>query len=555
MRGAELEFRRAYLVRLPLPLAQLYCRAHNAKDARGRHDNAFYLFEATIKLAAAGAVACYLQEVASGARPRVPALDRQLAQLALPSLGQWVGILRELSRHFGERVDAPTHALGHLWSQLSRRRTDLPDMLALYCAIKNGADGAAARDETCSVISLFDALVQYRNGVFGHGAARFDAFYEQQMGPLLFPAINELLAEGVLDLIGPSASRLVYLTEKRTLDDGRVQLAFRELVGMQGERTAPLELSEQQAAGLLPGRMAVLWPGYNVPLRLDPLLQYRESELAEEVLFLNRDRNGRHVEYLSYTTGRTERDKSMLPALAALLSQVANRPIGEADLERLAEQSLSETPPVEALLGEAPPVQQVGDYELLAELGRGGMGVVYLARQRSLGRLLALKMLPSSLSADTVALARFQREIRCLARCDHPNIVKVLGSGTLPDGRIFYAMEYVPGCDLEQVWRELAGLFREAEAGSLSRGTWSEAVLAASRKQRDRTEVSHSGSSGDGDAPIVPRLPLPPLPQLPSIAEDPGGYVRRVVAIVRDTALALQAVHDQGFVHRDIKPA
>jgi hypothetical protein len=60
-------FRREYLVRLPLPLAQLYSRAFNAKDGRARHDNAFYLFEATIKLAAVPAIACYLEEIHQGA--------------------------------------------------------------------------------------------------------------------------------------------------------------------------------------------------------------------------------------------------------------------------------------------------------------------------------------------------------------------------------------------------------------------------------------------------------------------------------------------------------
>src|SRR5437764_359483 len=102
------EFRRDYLVRLPLPLAQLYSRAYNAKDARGRHDNPFYLFEALIKLAAAGPAAAYLQELEQGG-PRVEALDRLLVQLVLPSLGQWAAMLRELSRHFGGRADAASH--------------------------------------------------------------------------------------------------------------------------------------------------------------------------------------------------------------------------------------------------------------------------------------------------------------------------------------------------------------------------------------------------------------------------------------------------------------
>jgi hypothetical protein len=78
---------------------------------RGRHDNTFYLLEAPIKLAAAPGIAAYLQEVAAGVR-RVAGLERQLAQLALPSLGQWLGILRELARHFGQRVDAAADLTG-----------------------------------------------------------------------------------------------------------------------------------------------------------------------------------------------------------------------------------------------------------------------------------------------------------------------------------------------------------------------------------------------------------------------------------------------------------
>src|SRR5205814_7085878 len=119
------------------------------------------------------------------------------------------------------------------------------------------------------------------------------------------------------------------------------------------------------------------------------------------------DRNGRQVEYLSYTTGRTERDRSMGPALAALLSRVTGRDVTEEQFQALAEQSRAETPSFEALLDTARPASILGDYEVLAELGRGGMGIVYLVRQLSLGRLVALKMLPADLAGDATALARF----------------------------------------------------------------------------------------------------------------------------------------------------
>jgi formylglycine-generating enzyme required for sulfatase activity/serine/threonine protein kinase len=581
MAAITAEFHREYLLRLPLPLAQLYSRAFNAKDARARHDNTFYLFEALIKLTAVPLIADYLWEIEQGAA-RVASLDHLLAQLALPSLGQWVAMLRELARHFGQRPDASAHPLGHLWNQLSAKRRDCPAILALYRRIKKGPDGEAADDQTCSLQYLFDALVQYRNGVFGHGAGRFQEFYECEMGPLLLPAANELLAEGVLDLLGSRGSRLVCLAELRVLDENRIEVGLMELIGRESERMAPLQLTTAESSGLAPNCVAVLWPGRRVPLRVDPLLVFRGTELTEEVLFLNRDRNGRHAEYLSYTTGRTERDQSMGPALAGLLTHITGREIEESDLERLGAQSLAGTSKIEDLFAPAEPRPiTLGDYEILAEVGRGGMGVVYLARQMSLGRLVALKMLPAELSADEVALARFRREMRALGRCEHPYIVKVLSNGMLPDGRQYYTMEFVPGADLELVWRELVNPSRPTDTGSLGSTTWTRAVLSASRKRREHTTHRAEGvssaraepraisdqippnsnqpqdavSAAPSDPPAVAQLPLPPLPELPVVADDPGGYCRRVASLARDAAKALAAVHEQGIVHRDVKPA
>jgi WD40 repeat protein/serine/threonine protein kinase len=563
-------FQREYLLRLPLPLAQLYRRAHNAKDPRSRHDNVYYLFEALIKLAAIPAIAAYLSELKHGAK-RVPKLDRLLAQLALPSLGQWLSILRELAKFFGERPDSPSLPLGKLWRQLNQQRSlqEAPGMVALYRRIKNGADGQPAGDESCSLLQLFESQVQYRNSVFGHGGPRFADFFEREMGPLLAPAMGEVLADGTLDVLGPRGSRLVFLSEIRIIGPDAVEVGLRELVGTESERVAPLLLTAAEAADLVPNVPAIIWPGRPTPLRLDPLLRYRENEAGDEVLFLNRDRNGKQVEYLSYVNGATQRDPAMAAELAKLLSQVTGHEITTDQLQALGELSLSETPSVESLLatdteGSA---TRMGDYDILAEVGRGGMGVVYLARQLSLGRLVALKMLPADLAADEVSLARFQREIRALARCDHPNIVKVLAAGRMPDGQLYYAMEYVPGCDLEQVWRELS--VRPQGAGdtgvhtsntsALGNTTFAKAVLSASSKSRKEAEARYQRQSiqahgGKEPAVSIAQLPLPPLPPLPSASDDPGGYVRAVVKIIRDAALGLQAVHEQHVIHRDIKP-
>jgi hypothetical protein len=81
-------------------------------------------------------------------------------------------------------------------------------------------------------------------------------------------------------------------------------------------------VGREEAKDLIPHCVAVLWPDQRLPLRLDPLLRYRETDLDAEVLFLNRDHDARQVEYLSYTTGRTERDAAMERAMARLLSLI-----------------------------------------------------------------------------------------------------------------------------------------------------------------------------------------------------------------------------------------
>src|SRR5579864_5604166 len=106
-------YQRHYLVRLPLPLAQLYARAYNGKDARSRHQNTFYLFESTIKLAACALVAAYREEVRLGGA-RSASFDARVAKLALPSLGDWRDLVREGARHFGERPAAKSHPLTHV---------------------------------------------------------------------------------------------------------------------------------------------------------------------------------------------------------------------------------------------------------------------------------------------------------------------------------------------------------------------------------------------------------------------------------------------------------
>src|SRR5437763_8472887 len=105
----------------------------------------------------------------------------------------------------------------------------------------------------------------------------------------------------------------------------------------------------------------------------------------------------------------------------------------------------------------AAPLQQLGDYQLLREVGRGGMGVVYEAQQLSLGRHVAIKVLPAHALLDPRQLGRFQREARSAAKLHHTNIVPVFGVGE-QDGLHYYVMQFILGLGLDVVLDELRHL-------------------------------------------------------------------------------------------------
>ena len=111
---------------------------------------------------------------------------------------------------------------------------------------------------------------------------------------------------------------------------------------------------------------------------------------------------------------------------------------------------LAETAPPEQATG------QLGDYRLIREVGRGGMGVVYEAEQISLGRRVALKVLPFAATMDQRQRQRFQNEARAAASLDHPHIVPVHGVGC-ERGVHYYAMQLIEGRSLAAVIEELRG--------------------------------------------------------------------------------------------------
>jgi WD40 repeat protein/predicted Ser/Thr protein kinase/tetratricopeptide (TPR) repeat protein len=137
--------------------------------------------------------------------------------------------------------------------------------------------------------------------------------------------------------------------------------------------------------------------------------------------------------------------------------------------------STNAPPPVSESAGAAVEITAVPGYEVLGELGRGGMGVVYRARQTGLNRVVALKMILAGEHADAEQVARFKAEAEAVARLQHPNIVQVYEVGE-HQGRPYFSMEYVEGGSLD---RKLGGTPQPAREAAQLVETLAQAMHAA----------------------------------------------------------------------------
>jgi WD40 repeat protein/serine/threonine protein kinase len=205
-----------------------------------------------------------------------------------------------------------------------------------------------------------------------------------------------------------------------------------------------------------------------------------------------------------------------------------------------------------------PAPRHLGDFRLLREVGRGGMGVVYEAVQESLGRRVALKVLPADAWVDPTQRERFRREARAVARLHHTNIVPVFGVGE-EGGVHYFAMQFIHGQALDEVLREVRRL-RQGQKASPSTSTDGDA-LAGSLAAGLVSGTLRPPSAG-GDAPAAADHPEGQAPPSSSVtllgqsdSEGHHHYFRSVARIGLQVAEALAYAHGQGVLHRDIKPS
>jgi eukaryotic-like serine/threonine-protein kinase len=233
-------------------------------------------------------------------------------------------------------------------------------------------------------------------------------------------------------------------------------------------------------------------------------------------------------DYVALAKGGSPPSRTDFLAVHRSIADALAGPLAGLELAQAAAVDLAPTGPVSESVEDTLLLATLGDYRIIREIGRGGMGVVYEAEQITLGRRVALKVLPSTASLDPRHRQRFRIEAQAAALLHHEHIVPVYAIGC-DQGVDYYAMQLIEGRSLSELIRSL----RQAVPQDLS--------------VKPTTNVAVPGAERSSDSPAPPRLAESSL--------NKRKHCKTAAQLAFQAALALEHAHELGVIHRDIKPS
>ena len=192
--------------------------------------------------------------------------------------------------------------------------------------------------------------------------------------------------------------------------------------------------------------------------------------------------------------------------------------------------------------------KRLGDFEVIGELGRGGMGTVFRARQLSLGREVALKVLPDYAHRGRLAIQRFRTEAKAAARLHHTNVVPVYAQGEY-QGQFYYAMELIEGGSLDFALKTRTRILCPSDTSLVETAT----AVATSIKQRTENKLETDRANEQSEVTTNSSFESTLTLETSKLRRVSSDY-RHLARMIAEVADGLEHAHESGVVHRDIKP-